>query len=235
MVGDADDLILSLHEFFPERAQGLAHFLERENGKTPRLEEWRERQLGNFIQTLILSAADLKRAFVEKRITTLAWTTRNLLELSIWIDYCNLSEVHAKRFRDDAARDLYGLSHAVQSLEVDDKGIEDPQLKQSQQNLVTFAQSWGINALEDDFTKVAAAAKELGRDRRFLSLNKLLSKLAHPTAWAVNSVRSIDADEDFRGIFLSDGVEMATDSLTSIRAFVIAVLPLPKGAANLNP
>jgi len=127
-------LILSLHEFFPERAQGLAHFLDERMARRPDWKNGGSGSSGNFIQTLILSAADLKRAFVEKRITTLAWTTRNLLELSIWIDYCNLSEVHAKRFRDDAARDLYGLSHAVQSLEVDDKGIEDPQLKQSQQN-----------------------------------------------------------------------------------------------------
>jgi hypothetical protein len=225
MPGDSDHLISALHEFFPERAQGLAGLLERENRRSHKLEEWRERQLCNFIQMLILSATDLERALVEKRVMTLAWTTRNLLELSIWIDYCNLSDAHAKRFRDDAAKDLYGFTCAVQSLEVHDKGREDPQLDRAQQNLVGFARSWGINALEDDFTRVSVAAAELGREKTFLSLNKLLSKLAHPTAWAVNSVESIRADEGFRGMFFGDGVEMATGSLTSIRTFVIAHLP----------
>jgi hypothetical protein len=192
MSGEANDLISVLHKFFPERAEGLAGFLKQENGKARKLEEWRERQIINFIQTLILSTGDLERAFIERRITTLAWTTRNLLELSIWIDYCNLSDVHAKRFRDDAARDLHGFSQAIQSLQVHETGIEDTHLKQAQQKLATFAHSWGISALEDDFTKVSIAAKELGRDVPFLGLNKLLSKLAHPTAWAVNSVDSVN-------------------------------------------
>jgi len=222
-----DDLISALRQFFPERAEGLAGFLKQENGRACKLEEWRERQLINFIQTLTLSANDLERAFIERRTTTLAWTTRNLLELSIWIDYCNLSNANAKRFRDDAARDLLGFSRAIQSLQVHETGIEDAGLQAAQQRLGTFAQSWGIGALEDDFTKVSAAAKELGREKSYLCLNKLLSKLAHPTAWAVNSVHSVDADEDFREMFFSDGVEFATDALTSVRTFVITHLPLP--------
>jgi hypothetical protein len=229
MSGEADELTSVLHQFFPERAEGLAGFLKRENCKACKVEEWRERQLINFIQTLILSANDLERAFVERRTTTLAWTTRNLLELSIWIDYCNLSDANAKRFRDDAARDLLGFSRAIQSLQVHETGLEDAELKAAQQRLATFAQSWGISALEDDFTKVSAAARDLGREASYLSLNKLLSKLAHPTAWAVNSVHSVDADEEFREMFFSDGVEMATGSLTSIRTFIITQLPLSGG------
>jgi len=63
---------------------------------------------------VIQSAMDLEPAYLRRRIPALAWAIRNLLELSIWIDYCNLSEQHAKRFSDDRLRDLRGLSKAVQ-------------------------------------------------------------------------------------------------------------------------
>lgn len=229
-------VIAFLYEFFPERARGLGAFLKHANAEEQKVEDWRERQLINFIESLILSATDLERAFVEKRITKLAWAARNVLELSIWIDYGNLSAANAKRFRDDAARDLYGLSQAIQSLHVSETTLEQPDLKKAQQQLAAFAQSWGISSLEDDFKKVSAAARELGREKTFVALNKLFSKLAHPTAWAVNSVRSIEADAGLRQMFLCDGIEMATDSLTSIRTFILTIfLPLASASSPREP
>ena len=103
-----------LHQLFPERSVMLVSALRERNKKDKKLPEWRSEQIAKLAVMVIQSAMDLEPAYLSGRISALAWATRNLLELSIWIDYCNLSDQHAKRFSDDSLRDLYGLSKAVQ-------------------------------------------------------------------------------------------------------------------------
>ena len=225
MSDDPNAVIEALHAFFPQRAQAVVAILKRENGKANRIEIWREDQLTKFVATLILTASELERAHNERRISTIAWLTRNLLELSIWIEFCNETTEQAQRFNADATRDLYGISKAVQTLVVLDKGLEDVELRGSQQRLSAFGQSLGIDQLSDDFKRVSDAAEVLGRRKVFLGLNKVLSKFAHPTAWAVNSVLSLEADTGLRNMFFSDGVAMAIDSLNSIRNFILKSYP----------
>jgi hypothetical protein len=220
----------ALHEFFPRRAQAVMLVLKRENGKAHKTDKWREQQLIKFVAALAELTAELERAYNEKRIWTVAWLTRNLLELSVWIEFCNTSLEHARRFRDDAARDLYGLAQAVQSLELHKTGSENSELKGSQERLATFSRSWRIDRLADDFKRVSDAAEELGRKKAFADLNKMLSKFAHPTAFMVNAVFSSEADAGLRDLFFEDGVAMAIDSLTAIRSFILAYYPEPSTA-----
>ena len=210
--------IMILHQFFPLRAVYLGKALLEWNKRDNVLEKWREQQIFKFIGLLTQNAEDLEVAFKEKRVTKLAWAARNLLELAIWIDYCNLSNAHATRFRDDSARDLLGFSKAVQQLHIQKKGTPDPRLEVSQTKLVGFAETTlGVVGLGEDFTRVVKAASELGREKEFGALNKLFSKYAHPTSIALNSVVTVDADAGIRAMFLRDGIELSTDALTTIR------------------
>lgn len=179
-------------------------------------EEWREKQLLDFIEILQVSAYDLKRAHEEKKIATLAWITRNLLELSVWIEYCEKSDANAKRFRDDALRDMYGWSTAIHKLYQEKSGKDNPSLKTSIENLKTFAVTKGIPTLEDDFKRVSEAATTLGLGKRFVNFNKLYSKFAHPTAGLVHTVRAIEADAEMRDMFFTDGATLALRSLQII-------------------
>jgi hypothetical protein len=122
-------------------------------------------------------------------------------------------------------RDLHGLSDAIQRSIEADSGSRDNSLEQKMTELEAFAQSQGIQKLDDDFKAVSKAAKELGRAPAFGSMNKLLSKLAHPTAWAIHTVASVEADEGFRLMFLGDGVGFAINSLIGIRKFVREYYP----------
>jgi hypothetical protein len=221
----AQQLLGDLKKLFPGWAMLLMLQLPAANVRPKKLAKWREDQLVSFITMLGLSAVDLEKAYREKRITKLAWAARNLLELSVWIDYCNLSDKHAKRFRDDMMRDLYGLSAAVQrSVEIE-SGAKDRTLDQKLAGLATLAQSSGIQGLEDDFERVSEAAKELGRQPVFSNANKLLSKFVHPTAWAIHTVTSVEADEGYRLIFLGDGVALAINSLIAVRKFIRGFYP----------
>jgi hypothetical protein len=167
---------------------------------------------------------------VEKRITKVAWAARNLLELSIWVDYCNLSNAHAKRFRDDSARDLIGFSKAIQSIYVEGYGTPAQDLDDAMRRLVAFAEkTFNVAGLDDDFERVSDAAEEVGRRTTFSSLNKLFSKFAHPTALSLNSVtpEGVEADDAMREMFFVDGVDAAISPLTQIRAFIMQRFPLP--------
>lgn len=224
---DTRDALTVLHEFYPARAEQLADVLAEINGDEGVLENWREQQIIKFIKALTLNAEWLERAYQEKQIMPLAWAARNLLELSVWIEYCNLSEAHATRFRDDAARDLLGFSKAIQGLHVDNHGAEHPGLKNTLQDLGVFAQDvLGVSSLDEDFRRVSEAAKETGHFAMFVKVNKIFSKFAHPTSLAMNSVNAIEIDSAMRQMFFNDGVSVATKALTNVRTFMLKHFPL---------
>jgi hypothetical protein len=222
---DAQRMIGDLRMLYPKRAETLMMEFAAANVEAKILPPWRQKQLESFITVLTLSAMDLERAHKEKRISTLAWVTRNLLELSIWVDYCNLSDANAKRFSDDAMQDLHGLAMAIQRSVEDEVGNKDKRLEQKLTDLEKLAQSKGVQRLNDGFKAVADAAKDLGRHSEYRGMNKLLSKFAHPTAWSIHTVASVAADEDFRRMFLRDGVTLAMNALIAIRTFIRRYYP----------
>lgn len=155
----------------------------------------------------------------------LAWAVRNLLELSVWIKYCDLSRDNSERFHKDAARDAIGWGRAIQA-EFSKSG-RGPH-KSLDKSIKDVADRFLAGVVDDHFIRVVEAADSVGLKSEFVTKNKILSKYAHPTAWSIASVLlgAIKADEDVRKIFLIDGVELATGSLTSIRETIIAKLPL---------
>ena len=214
----------ALREYFPERSWAVRLVLKEENARHSILEKWQERQLVHFVEILTSLSGDLYRAHQQKMISTLAWVTRNLLELSVWIEFCTASDTNAKRFDEDAMRDMLGWSNAIQGMFTDKHDEEHKKLSGKIDDLKNFAVSKGMAPLDDDFKQVREAADELGRTN-FRWLYKLYSKFAHPTAWIVHSASSVEADEDFRDMFFTDGVDLAIGSLTRIRQRVLAAFP----------
>ena len=209
-----------LHQLFPARALMLIEALRTRNKKYNRIPEWRGEQIAKLAIMVVQSAMDLEPAYLHRRISALAWATRNLLELSIWIDYCNLSDQHAKRFSDDSLRDLYGLSKAVQQTVEAESGSKSNDLDRALGDLSQFAQKWGIATLEDDFKRVSDAAKELGRFSTFQAANKLLSKFAHPTAWAVHVSDNPGREAGYLTMILHDGVFLAMNAIITVRKVI---------------
>jgi hypothetical protein len=214
-----------LHQLFPERSVMLVSALRERNKKDKKLPEWRSEQIAKLAVMVIQSAMDLEPAYVSGRISALAWATRNLLELSIWIDYCNLSDQHAKRFSDDSLRDLYGLSKAVQQTYEVESGAKSNDLDRALGNLSQFALTWGIPTLEDDFKRVSDAAKELGRFPKFQAANKLLSKFAHPTAWSVHVADNPGPEAGYLTMILQDGVFLALNAIITTRKIIRTYYP----------
>jgi hypothetical protein len=201
----------------------LSSVLERANKHRHRMPEWRVRQLKRFGEQVSIAGADLERARKEKRITIVAWNARNLLELWIWVQFCCVSENNAKRFRDDTERDFYGMMKAFGKLAKLATGIEDPRFTETMEKLKDLGKTHGIENLADDFKRVSAAADELGHKEFFLLNNKFLSKLAHPTAFVVNSVGSMQSENDVRDMIFVDGAKYAIDSIRRINNLIATV------------
>lgn len=90
-------------------------------------------------------------------------------------------------------------------------------LDESLAKFVRFAESKGIKELKDDFKSVSSAAKELGREDEFKAMNKLLSKFAHPTAWAVHVVDLVHLERGYLTMILQDGVSLAMNGTITLR------------------
>lgn len=221
----AQKIFADLHQLFPGRALMLIEGLRATNREQGKFPKWREEQIAKLGIMVVQSALDLERAYSERRITALAWATRNLLELSVWIDYCNLSDNHAKLFSDDSLRDLYGLSEAVQRTVEMELGQKDTDLDRGLSELAHFAQALGIQALKDDFKAVSAAAKELGRLQKFQAANKLLSKFAHPTSWAVHIADTPGPIAGYLTMILQDGAFLAMNAIIAIRKTIRSEYP----------
>src|SRR5437899_2188597 len=149
-----------LSEAFPGTSLALIHFLKRKNRRSKRIPRWRVRQVQNFVVALNATAFELERARREGRTTTLAWSARNFLELSVWTEYCCASEENAKRFKEDTSRDLFGMIAAAKGADIQPelhKRVDD--LLQRLERIFN-TQSFKVT---DEYKRVGKAATELGR------------------------------------------------------------------------
>jgi hypothetical protein len=101
-----------------QHARSLASTVKKKNKQHKTLEEWRVNQITGFLRILRETSSDIATAYRKNRVATVAWLTRNLLELSIWIEYCTLSEKNARDFANDVIKDLYGLAGSMEQQDI---------------------------------------------------------------------------------------------------------------------
>jgi len=61
----------------------------------------------------------LQRGRRRGELDYMAWLTRNLVELRVWVEYCSKSTENAEEFYRDAIRDLADLNKKVGGLDAD--------------------------------------------------------------------------------------------------------------------
>lgn len=156
------------------------------------LEPWQLDLWQNLIPEFFLCYKAAAAACEEKNVCAAAWATRNLLELTVWLNYCVRSRDCAKRFYDDKARDIVNFLDAIDGLV---KLINNPDLatfdllEGTRQRIAMKAELDGYEDIHGTYQPVHEAAQEVGLGLFFRSTNKLLSKFAHPTAMIVFSLQ----------------------------------------------
>ncbi len=132
----------------------------------------------------------LRNTYAAKRTgeaPLLAWRARNLLELSVWATYCARSREKARRFYEDAGRDVLNLFNAFRAWGQTTEQCTDwpDSFTGAEQDLFKRAASDGIEDLNGSYTDVRKAAEECGIVKHYAVYFKLLSKFAHPTAMQI--------------------------------------------------
>jgi len=145
-----------------------------------------------LIDAALKNFSELRRGNVTGNLNLTAWASRNLLELTVFTKYVLKSGGNAKRFGDDRLIDGCELIKALRDLErYYDPNTPTPGLDDALKRMEDQKNAESVIATKH--LETSALAKEVGMEQEFRSMNRVSSKLVHPTAWstlAENSGRS---------------------------------------------
>lgn len=169
--------------------------------------DWMFEVFSSLCSQIFEEYLNLKEAHEKKNLATseVTWRTRNLLELFIWVGYCSKSTDNARRFYDDAGRDMHDLADSFikwgSNTGQDDEFIQN--FVSTKDDLKFNAELRGVQNIDAKYTDVRNAAKDIGLGKHFSISNKLLSKYTHPTAALI--LGSSEFRESLRAYFFAEG------------------------------
>ena len=154
----------------------------------------------------------LEQANVDADLSQVSWRTRNLLELMVWTMHCANSEEAAKTFCEDALRD------GVDAMKTPASFTLSQEMNDLRKQILDLTKHMGLDGIEEDYTRVARVAQGLGLGDMWRFTNKGLSKLAHPTAFAVIYPLTGDNENCTRTYFYHIGRACGESALQIISA-----------------
>lgn len=170
--------------------------------------DWLFEVFASLCAQILEEYSHLKKTYDSKlgqATSEIAWRARNLLELFIWSAYCSNSTENARRFYEDAERDMQHLMESFikwgAATGQDSNWLSD--FSGVKESLREKMLQEGINNIDDKYTDVRDAAKAIGNYESFIMENRLLSKFTHPTALLI--LRPNDLEEKLRDSFFGEG------------------------------
>jgi hypothetical protein len=147
----------------------------------------------------------------------LAWACRNLLELAIFTKFVLISESSARRFAEDRLIDGCDIITSLRTLELhidpqSDTKLLDDALSRMQAQMTAE----GVTAKRHLAT--ADLANTVGMKEDYLCMNRVCSKLVHPTAWSILAVnKGENAFSQSRPILFQAGAQYGCDLYLAIK------------------
>jgi hypothetical protein len=212
-----------LQTAIPNRLQELYDIITSCKGKGT-AEPW----FADLVVKILLSVnrvcGDLLKTTDQETVSGAAWNSRNLLELWVWLKYCATSRENARRFHEDALRDMQGLTDTLSKLHVL-QGIPNEFEASARMRISEAARDkLGLDSLDSDYTHVADAAKAVGLGDFFASNNRLLSKFAHPTAGLVLGImHQSETHRNLQATLTTSGLFFAGQCVIALEEIVLAI------------
>jgi hypothetical protein len=213
----------------PTKLMELSTILE---GSTDRLEAWYVSLLLQVATSVFRVCRDLLKTDDDERLPpgfgslpAVAWNVRNLLELWVWTEYCCASRDNALRFHLDALRDAQGLTDSFSKIsDLVGQGRElEPEMRK---RIDIAAQSVGLESVDAGFLNVADAAKAVGIDGWYSPCNKMLSKLAHPTALLITTVmQNAETSRQMQIVLKTEGAVFAHRCVAALEEMIRGIPP----------
>ena len=137
-----------------------------------------------LVDASLTNYQELRRGCVEGNYPLLAWACRNLLELTIFLKFVLLSGDNARRFGDDRLVDGLELVRALRDLELHYDAKASTVVLDTALNEMR-AQMTAENVTANKHLEVRKLAELVGLKEDYASVNRVCSKLVHPTSWSV--------------------------------------------------
>jgi hypothetical protein len=160
----------------------LSNFFAKASRKVARLPDWRVQQVSWFIKYVGLYARDINETYRTDRLDSLAQAMRNLMELSVWVEFCESSEGEAKRFYDDGLRDFREMIEVIQKIYTKANKVPQKRLEEILSSVKSTAPKFNITDVDAGYVRVNDAAAKIGKQDIHSAFYKIASKFAHPTA-----------------------------------------------------
>jgi hypothetical protein len=161
----------------PKRLEELNQIVWSRSSHT---EEWYANVFSKLSGAVTRTCLDLRATIERDDLPAAAWNSRNLLELWVWARFCSASPKNARRFYEDALRDMAGLGEAHTKM---CNLTNVPDNSEWRKKIAEVGRKeLGLDAVTTDYARVGDAAKECGLEEWYRSNNAFLSKFAHPTA-----------------------------------------------------
>ena len=170
-----------------------------------------------LIDATLSNYDQLKIGYNDNNSHLLAWACRNLLELAIFTKYVLISEANARRFADDRLIDGCNIITALRTLELhinpnSDTTLLDDALARMQAQMTAE----GVTAKR--YLDAGSLSETVGMKEDYACMNRVCSKLVHPTAWSVLAVnKGENAFSQSRPIFFTCGVQYGCDLYLEIK------------------
>jgi hypothetical protein len=155
----------------------------------------------------------------EKYTGLLAWACRNLLELNIFTQYALISEANARRFIGDRLIDGIGIFTSLKEWYLTfNPGAVTPELDETIRIAREQLLAEGIEAGRYLSTRDLAAA--VGLENDYAHINRVCSKLVHPTAWSVLAMNDEGELGQLKPILFNTGARYGLEIGEKIRKHV---------------
>ena len=183
-----------------------------------RLEAWHSNIVGSIPLRARINYDHLKRA-AGANYEYLGWCCRNLVELLIWELYVTSSKDNARRLFEDYVIDTEHLAKNLGNLlqifatEPNAELDKNLELLAKQESILREERAQCSLAADSKYLDVGKIAKELGMGAAFASMNRILSKLVHPTSLSLLLILPPDPDAQLRTFMFRMGLIAAKDGL----------------------
>ena len=171
--------------------------------------------LVRLMNALITEYQKLKAGFT-KNTGMLAWACRNILELNIFIQYVLLSKLHLQRFLGDRLIDGIDIFESFKAWQ---RSYEPGAQTSSIDATLRWArmQKDAEGRAEAKPLRMFPLSREVGLELEYTHLNKVCSKLIHPTAWSLLAMNDEGEYALFRPILLYSAVRHGAQALEKIK------------------
>lgn len=164
----------------------------------------------------------------KKSTPLLAWACRNMLELNIYTKYALLNGSNARSFVDDMWIDAIEIFCSFRRwITLHDPAAMTPELDQTIAKFRSEKAKQGLRRTKYLRTQDMAASVNFSEE--YQHMNKVTSKLVHPTAFSV--LTTFDQGElgYLRPILADAGVRYGVEAFADIRQYIIKnrIEPLP--------